>query len=36
MEKPQYLRPLLPLRPRDHFTVMLTVLALLILMTTCS
>lgn len=36
MEKFQYLRPLPPLRPRDHFTAMLTVLALLILMTTCS
>ena len=36
MEKFQYLRPLPSMRPRDHFTAMLTVLALLILMTTCS
>ena len=36
MEKPQYLRPLPPLHPRDHFTAMLTVLALLVLVITCS
>lgn len=36
MEKFQYLRPLPSMRPRDHFTAMLTVLALLILITTCS
>ncbi len=36
MEKFQYLRPLPSMRPRDHFTAMLTVLALLVLMITCS
>ena len=36
MKKEQYLQPLPPLRPRDHFTVFLVVLTLLVLMTTCS
>ena len=36
MKKEQYLRPLPPLRPRDHFTAFLVVLTLLVLMTTCS